>query len=65
MPSGFSSIAYRQLSFLKITFIFSFHNDKFFPLNFSISYLVVMALKLTYALLTMNSTVYWNNGGRT
>jgi len=23
-----------------------------------------MALKPTYALLTMNSTVYWNNGGR-
>jgi len=23
-----------------------------------------MALKLTYALLTMNCTVYWNNRGR-
>jgi len=41
-----------------------FHNEKSFPLKLYISYFVVVDLKLIYALLTMNSIIYYNNDCR-
>src|ERR1051325_9175542 len=47
IPSALSSIAAKQLSFLRIAFIFSFHREKLLPLNFSISNFAVMVLHQT------------------
>ena len=47
IPSALSSIAAKQLSFLMIAFIFSFHREKLLPLNFSISNFTVMVLHQT------------------
>jgi len=58
MSRSLSLIASTQLSFSKIVFIFSFYNEKNILIKFLYFFFVVMALKPTYALFTMNNIVY-------
>lgn len=48
---GLSSIAGKQPFFLKIAFIFNFHNEKLLQLNFSISYFATILFSLIICLL--------------
>ena len=52
-----SSITAKQLFFLNTTFIFIFHNEKLFPLNFLISYFAAIAFHHKLTLLRLAPTI--------
>lgn len=57
ISSDLSPIAAKQLSFLKTAFILIFHNEKLFPLNFSISYFVAIIEDASFPLTGSNRSM--------